>query len=422
MRLRSFILAFVAVVALCFAVVPAVACTNARLSTCNNSGDDTANLQAAINAGDNTVIPVGTCLVTGLTLDDGDVITGSGSSSILKMKPIGVNASTPAIAVANNTQIKNIKIDGNRANQPAHSFSDSYNCSGGPYFTATCGGRGFKAGIRAESKSTVSVRNTEITATFGAAIATYETSNVLVSSNNIHDTNFEALYASGSTIPFHTVTAHDITVSDNTLATIGIFTGGGGCSPSCAESDSIVLSRVQTAKVAHNTLSGVDRCMVKIEGSTDITVDDNTASGGQVGYPGIQFQSESWPGLSGPPRVANTNITISNNRISGNGFQAGVQINSSSAVQSMAKNIDIFGNTITHTSIGVLTDGNTGLDNIKIHNNALNLIDGTLYSPHIAVYQNGGGINGFQSTLNTHDGVTMPTVTDATTITHHELN
>lgn len=378
----------------------------ARVSACNGTGDDTANIQTAINRGGTVTIPAGTCMVTGLRTIGGTIIDGTGPASVLKLLPLSASASTPVIDAASFTEVRNVKIDGSRDQQPAHSFSDSYNCSGGKYAVSTCGGRGFKAGIRGEAVTNLYVHNVEITGTYGAAMATIDSSIVTLNNSNVHDTNFESIYATATTIPFSTNGGHDITVSGNTLARIGVVAGS-GCSPNCAESDGIVVSRATTVRINHNTLNGVDRCMVKIEGSNDVQVDDNTASGGRVQYPGIQFQAESWPGLPGPPRVANVNVSVYNNTISGDGFQAGVQINSSSTVQSMAKNFDVFGNTVTHTSIGVLADGSTGLDNIAIHDNTFNQIDGSSYAAHPALYLNGGGINGFTESGNTHDGAAM---------------
>ena len=98
---------------------------------------------------------------------------------------------------------------------------------------------------------------------------------------------------------------------------------------------------------------------------------------GRVQYPGIQTQALH--------NIPNVDITITNNTIFGPGFLAGVQINSSSTAPSMAKDITISGNTIRGVTYGVLTDGDVGLDTIRVIGNMFHDI-----SVH-AIYQNGGG-------------------------------
>ena len=221
---------------------------------CNGTADDTAGFKAAIAAaaGRPVYVPVGVCRVSSVTVTAGITLQGEGPSSILKQLVMPSGEDNPVLEAGNNTLIRNIKIDGNRANQPTHSFSDAYNNAGGT-FASTCfscgSGRGYLAGIRGEGVSGLTVTNVEITATFGAAVATINSSNVTLTASNIHDTNFEALYASGTTYGgtgFRTVSGSNYTVTNNTLRDIGV--GGGPAPRSAPKRTTIVLSRVNTAE------------------------------------------------------------------------------------------------------------------------------------------------------------------------------
>ena len=145
-------------------------------------------------------------------------VAGGGPTSVVKLLAAPLGDDKPVFEVGNNVTIQNVKIDGNRAAQPGHRFSDSYNDAGGNYRDTcfSCGaGRGYQAGIRGEEVTDLTVRNTEITGTFGAAIATNNSSTVAIVNNDIHDTNFEAAYIYGSTAPYRDVSGSDITITGN---------------------------------------------------------------------------------------------------------------------------------------------------------------------------------------------------------------
>jgi hypothetical protein len=216
---------------------------------------------------------------------------------------------------------------------------------------------------------------------YGAAVATNDSSYITVDNNYHHEGNFELAYIYGSIVPYSTRSGSNITITNNRLVNI---TTGTNCSPSCAEADGIVVSRADTVTIAYNTINGVQRCWAKIEGSQNVNIHHNIAQGGKVGYPALQVAPA---GANGARNIANVNITIDSNSITGPNWELGVQINSSDTLSSIAKNITIRNNTISSVGSGVLMDGNVGLDTISISQNTFNSMGVN------AIYVNGGGTN-----------------------------
>lgn len=412
--------------------------------------DDSAAVTAAVAAADTLGVPVffpqtaasvyvaSFDLITGVNLEGPFVpLNADGTISPLvtiKMPAKAVADNKPVVEAKNYNTISYLKIDGNRAQQPAFPFADAYNNAGSLFSVSAGQGRGFKAGIRGEAVTNLYVHHCEFTQCFGAAVATIDSSVVTLDHCYAHDTNFELLYAHGTIVGgpgFQAQSGTDITVTFCVLTNIGV-TGAG-----YEKADGIVLSRVLNYAIDDNKMtSGFNRCFTKIESSSNGEVRRNNltrlvrgTTDGDTGYPAFQFAPFITSVVGVGLNLPSSDIDIADNVVVSldSAWLSGVQLNSANAVStaaSLMKNVTVHGNTFSGVHFGVLSDGG-GLDNINIHDNAFNNLD--LVTPDVstgsaAIYQNGTGINTFQQANNTHDGVTMASTLDTGAFGGYFLN
>jgi hypothetical protein len=357
----------------------------------NGTTDDTAAIQQAANAasGKTLYFPSGVYPVTGIKILANTKVVGDGpSSSTVKLLPLASGNNTPIFNVlGDNVAFDLLKLDGDRAQQPPDHFSDSYNESGDIGYNqgATGHGRGFRAGIRAESITGLSVTNSEIIGTFGAAIATLHVNAITIMNNFVHDTNFEMAYLYGG--------GTDVQILNNRMVNLG-------SGDSSVNADAIVLNHYATVTIAYNSLDTAERCFVKLEAGQNVSIHHNTASISTIGYPGIQL-APSW-NQSKPNDTGN--VTVDSNTLSN--YAIGIQINTSNTQNpsdccAYAKNVVLSNNTITNNSeYGILMDGDH-LDTITIKDNMFDNIG--IY----AIYVNGSGVN-LGISGNTRNAQTIP--------------
>jgi parallel beta-helix repeat protein len=106
-------------------------------ATGNGSTDDTTAINAAITAaytagGGEVLIPLGTYLVSGITLKNNVVLRGAGYLSVLKLKNSMNTGVVTAQTYASRVGMVNLRLDGNKANQ-----TENNECYG---FVSTTGG------------------------------------------------------------------------------------------------------------------------------------------------------------------------------------------------------------------------------------------------------------------------------------------
>jgi hypothetical protein len=381
---------------------------------CDGTTNDTTAIQNAANtaSGKSLYFPAGTCRVRTVTVPAGANVTGEGAASIIKQTTLTTfNDPSPVFDALGSNVFSNIKVDGNRvANRPDR-WSDSYDDAGRGFKNSTCcgRGRGYRSGIRGESITGLTVDHVELTNIAGAAVATNMSSNVTLSNSNVHDSDFEALYAFGDGAPVANVSGSNVNVTNNTITNVHAPAAAGGTQP-----DGIVISRAVGGTVTGNTSNNTDRDFLKLEGDQNFTVSGNTASTGVVGYPVLALQP-----YVNRHDLGSRHIRVTGNTLSGPGFEEGVQINSSSTTTNAAQDIEVDHNTIISggsIKYGVLADGTVGLNGINIHDND---ISGTL---NWAIRIGGGGTT-LSIQANRHNGNAMPNVTASTfTTDQYDLN
>jgi hypothetical protein len=375
-------------------------------AVCDGTADDTSAVQSAANAaaGKTLYFPAGTCRVRTVAIPSGVNVSGAGAASVIKQTTLTTfNDPSPVFDAGGNNVFSDIKIDGNRvANRPDR-WSDSYNDSGRGFKNSICcgRGRGYRSGIRGESISGLTVTRVEFTAIAGAAVATNMSSNITISSNNLHDSDFELAYIYGDGSPLAEVSGSNVNIIGNTITNVHAPVGAGESATGGAEPDGIVISRANGGSVSGNTLNGIDRDFLKLESDQNFTIANNTASNGTgIGYPAMQISP--WYTRHD---LHSINIRVTGNHFSGPGFFNAVQVNSDDTQANVAQNIEVDHNTITANGMtfGVQADGNAGLNNISIHDNA---IAGT---SSFALYVWGGGTT-LSMQANTHAGIAMSNV------------
>lgn len=131
----------------------------------NGIANDTAAIQAALNAAPNVYVPAGTYMVNGLTLNTENSVVGDGfGATVFKLRN-GANASVfqNADTVAGNPNIKlsNFSVDGNYTNQTSTVHGVIFTKCNSPYFDVeiyNCRGTGIV--LSGGSGASTSNRNT----------------------------------------------------------------------------------------------------------------------------------------------------------------------------------------------------------------------------------------------------------------------
>jgi len=174
-----------------------------------------AAFQAAVNLNAGKVLRCenATYLITNINVPANTSIVGN---CTLKSVVLASIVSSPILRITGDGVIlRGIKFDGQRASQPADGFSDSFNTGGAGT------GRAYRAAVLADATVypailSLTVTDCEITAMYGAGIATLNVAPVVFERNWVHDTNFEGLYAYGAAIPAITISI----TSASTAATL----------------------------------------------------------------------------------------------------------------------------------------------------------------------------------------------------------
>lgn len=325
-------------------------------AVCNGTTNDTERIQAAINAG-NIQIPAGKVCISGPLLVPSDRwIFGPG---ILKLKA-NSDAAQNAHLIANaggytnensNIHIRNLILDGNRANQTGNHGSrgiyfekavdwDVVGCIFSNWFTDGIYASGFTLGSTANpdvpGESTdapgrfvisgnrfYNIGSTDITKAGYAIHLDYGAYQASITGNVIDDSTYGIVAG---------VQSHDIAISGNSV-TVRTLTGLGNTSVGIG-----ITQHGHRVSVTGNTIFGTYYGM-NIEASVDSTVSGNTIKA--VKYDGIEIYDST---LDGHP-VSLLNTIIANNTII-DPANSGIQIGKSARASKIA-NLSIVGNIIS---------------------------------------------------------------------------
>jgi hypothetical protein len=382
-------------------------------ATCDGSTEDTTAVQGLASApssvGKTLYFPPGfTCRVAQINLPTNVWAMGGGPTSVLK--PITLPSASrydSVFDVGNNVTISSLKIDGNGVVNMPDGWADAYNnaaVSGNNYRDGVGRGRGYRAGIRGEGVTGLTVDSVEFTNVAGAAVATNNSSDVTLTNDYAHDTFWELFVLFGSTSPvFAPVAGTNINIVNCTLLNIN---APAAASAQGYNPNGMAISRATGGSVQGCTSTNTDRNFLKMEGVQGV----DAAHPFEAFNNTILSQNPAvlYPAFSHQPTFGHHDrgcrwIRTHNNTVSGPGVWFGYQVNSSDTTANAARDIEIDHNSYTGGTGGyggVLIDGSVGLTNISIHDNDFNA------TANAAVYVNGGG-TGYSLVNNRHNGVTM---------------
>jgi hypothetical protein len=292
--------------------------------------DDSTAVQAAATAatGNALFIPTGTYIVKGINVPANTRLFGPGT---LKLKALSALDGSPILNInGNGVTIDGVSFDGNRSNQAADGFSDSFNTG------ANNTGRAYRAAIKCDSKTDLTVRNSTFTATYGGGIVTKDCSRVMINGNHARNLNFEFAWIGGSDGDIT-----DINIINNQADTLASGDG-------TVQANGILVYKCSRFALSGNNIYNVERSHIKIEGCSHGSFNNNTLHTQTLtgGWPAITVQSSSGTNLD----VAD--ISISGNTMTGTG--AGITVNPGST--GTAKRVSVSSNVINSTT------GSSGLE------------------------------------------------------------
>lgn len=278
--------------------------------------DDTAAIQNAANAAQNATLffPSGTYICANVTLPANITLTGN---AVIKLKALpSLNFSPIFTLSGSGVYAQGLKFDGNRSNQPANGFSDSW--AGGPNGTGKSNRAAF---FSTATASDLVVENCEFSQFYAGSIALRNWSRVTTNNCYFHDSNCEAVvYNLGNTN------------SVQNLKVVGcnfrnIATGDATVNANC-----VIATLADGVVVQNNDAANFERNLVKLETCSNAIVNENKiASNTLEGFNVIQAQT------------GGTNIVISNNILSS--VKRGILVESGSFV-----NISIIGNILKNVA------------------------------------------------------------------------
>lgn len=267
---------------------------------------------------------------------NGTVVDMTGAT--VKLKVLGTNVSSPIFNVTGTGRVRFINgtVDGNKANQPADGFSDSFDGGGSGK------GRAFRAGIKADASANPSVSRVEVVGThfkntYGAPIATRDIPTVKVTGCYSESCNFELSYStqvSGTLLDFQFL--------ENTL-----FSTGSG--DATVNANGCLATNYRRVTVSDNHCYNVERNLCKIEGGQNIAVEGNVIDTNTVNnFSGIQLSATSTTPITRAVVAGNTMYTV------GCGIQLAVTAGTPNNITISDNNI--YTTTGTNTADGIRVD------------------------------------------------------------------
>jgi hypothetical protein len=260
--------------------------------------DDTAAISSAITAANGVgevFLPPGTYIVRGLTITTPNTrIIGTGTGSVLKLKAESTGDGMPMVYVTtgDGAQFSNLYFDGNKANQAADGFSDSFSQG---LAVGTGLGRSYRAAIVAydpggSTHAGLTITDCSFVNTFGAALATQNFNSIRFDRNYTNNINFEAAFISNTYAKAINGTfTTNVHMSDN----IVLNTVSGGTLGVNANAFLVHLS--QDVTFSGNEIDNTERDGIKCESCKDATITNNEIrhvflSGSN--YPAIALQCD----------------------------------------------------------------------------------------------------------------------------------
>jgi len=240
--------------------------------------DDTAAVQAAINAAQDIFFPSGTYIVRNVTVGSGRRISGLRSATV-KLKQLASLDFSPCFNVTgNNVEFIGLSFDGNRVNQPADGFSDSWNTG------ANGTGKSNRAaivmdGVPTTTLSGILVSECRFTQFYAASVATRSVNNVAIRNSTFSDSNLEGCFLYGFSTT-RTVNASVVGCTFKSLYVAG-----------AVNANAIVTTNYDGVIVSANYGDDCDRNLIKLETCSDAVIDGNMYSNNRVvGFNAMQAQ------------------------------------------------------------------------------------------------------------------------------------
>jgi hypothetical protein len=207
--------------------------------------------------------------------------------AIIKLKALPSLDFSPIFTLSgSNVLVQWLTFDGNRSNQPADGFSDSWAGGGNGQ------GKSNRAAFFSTSTATgLIIENCEFLQFYAGSIALRNWSRVTVSNCYFHDSNFEGVvYNLGNSS-----SAQDMKVFGCTFRNIA--SGDGSVNANC-----IIATLTDGAIVENNDAASFERTIAKLETCSNANIKGNKISNNTIaGYPCVQAAA------------GGTNIAISNN-------------------------------------------------------------------------------------------------------------
>lgn len=247
--------------------------------------DDSSAVSAAISAASFVFFPPGVYVLEDVEVQAGRVIFSDGGATLrLKQQP-SLSFKPVFRVVGGDVTFRNLSFDGNRANQPANGFSDSWNTGGNGT------GKSNRAGIYMDNaEGTVgnglAVDSCKFTGFYAASVASRNVSNVCITGCSFADTNLEPCFITRSG------------GSDNSgVQVLGCRFSGIGAGSALVQGNCIVVSGYTGVVISNNRAGGFERTFAKLESCSGVSICGNYIENNTFGnFPAIQF-SGSGAGL-----------------------------------------------------------------------------------------------------------------------------
>ena len=354
----------------------------------DGAANDTAAIQAALNASTSVYIPNGSYRInSGLTLPAGTTLFGNGYASQLLIGTAGIDAITLS---GNNTTVKAIRITGT---SPAGDSSEIaiYGDTKTHFAVFECWIEGVNYGIKPDTCTNGRIENNTFSNTTGttqgtAVLLGADAAFISIVGNSFKNTKFHAVYLSTGTkycsvvgnvidspkqagINFNTTNLQN-TTQFNTVTGNTIYNG--------ARSGIYMVGNTQNNVISNNTINTCGEYGIRLEGNSTYALDKqpnfNTISYNTVGdttLDAIQCNSGSDNKIIGNTC---TNVTTT-----------GISVTTSGAgVGSFSYRNKIIDNIVDTCNRGITLSG--GADNTQLSNNTLTNI--TLQTYYLAAETN----------------------------------
>lgn len=337
--------------------------------------DDSVAVQAAVNASTSVYFPTGTYILRNILVPANTNIFGD-KTATLKLKALAGGDFSPILNLqGSNIEVRSLKFNGNRVNQPLSPFGDTW---GG----LVSGGKANRVAIYGDVlNATTAVTNLfvfdcEFTEFYGSSIATRDASHLLVSSCYFHDNNFESCFfyqQFTNIIPHENAQVIDCTHRN-------IFSGS-----TFVNADVLVISGYTGVVVQNNYADTYDRLLVKLEICSDVNITNNYATNALLfGGIGVQAGGNNFVisgntirncfgnGIGFTGSLPYTNVVIENNIIDITKLVTPTSV-SDGIVLTVTHDCLIVGNKIRSPGRHGISLSNCSTGDFAIHNNDVSI-------------------------------------------------